>query len=92
MIVDYSKNLKPVEIEVLPNGRLNVKNAAKYLDLSKKTLAMKRSQGIGPKFHKNGGVVSYYVNELEEWLHQGKAVISTAQARRLKADQNSLAA
>ena len=36
-------------VSTLPDGRMDVKNAALYLGLSHKTLAMKRCDGTGPK-------------------------------------------
>lgn len=70
-----------VEVTVLPDGRMDAKNAATYLGYSVKTLAMMRCNGNGPKFVKRGRVF-YYRNDLDEWLLAAKAV-STAQAARL---------
>ena len=64
---------------VLPDGRMDTKNAATYCGLSTKTLAMWRSQGTGPKFLKLGRVF-YYREDLDAWLKSG-VVNSTAQAR-----------
>ena len=64
---------------VLPDGRMDTKNAATYCGLSTKTLAMWRSQGTGPKFLKLGRVF-YYREDLDVWLKSG-VVNSTAQAR-----------
>ena len=66
---------------VLPDGRMDTKNAATYCGLSTKTLAMWRSQGTGPKFLKLGKVF-YYREDLDAWLKRG-VVNSTAQARTL---------
>jgi hypothetical protein len=74
-----SANIKSPVVLVLPDGRLDAKNAATYLGLSVKTLAIKRSLGRGPRFIKQGRVF-YYINDLDEWLKQGTAN-STAQAR-----------
>ena len=68
-----------IEVVVLPDGRLNAKNAAAFLGLSVKTLAMQRCAGRGPKFVKRGRVF-YFKADLDEWLKAGEAV-STAQAR-----------
>jgi hypothetical protein len=68
---------------MFPDGRMDVENAARYLGLKRKTLDMYRSAGIGPKFVKRGRV-SYYREDLDEWLREGR-VISTAQARQLSA-------
>lgn len=67
---------------VLPDGRMDRKNAAIYLGISVKTLAIKASQGTGPKFIKRGRVW-YRKADLDEWL-DGGAARSTAQARRLE--------
>ena len=67
------------DIVILPDGRMDAKNAASYLGLSDKTLAMKRCKGTGPKFLKRGRIF-YYKADLDAWLQQGQA-ISTAQAQ-----------
>jgi hypothetical protein len=69
---------KAVEVIVLPDGRMDAKNAASYVGLSPKTLAMMRCAGTGPKFVKRGRVF-YYLQDLDEWLMAGRAT-STAQA------------
>lgn len=72
-----------VEVLLLPDGRMDVKNAATYLGLSVKTLAMMRCQGTGPKFVKRGRVF-YYREDLDDWLKAGR-VTSTAQANQTAA-------
>ena len=69
---------RQIEVVVLPDGRLDAKNAAAYVGLSVKTLAIKRSKGEGPNFIKRGRVF-YFRDDLDEWLESGRAV-STAQA------------
>jgi len=58
---------KPIEIEFFPDGRLDTENASRYTGYSKKTLAMKRCQGTGPKYIKRGRVF-YFKEDLDEWL------------------------
>jgi hypothetical protein len=65
----------------VPDGRMNPKNAALYLGLSEKTLAMMRCAGTGPKFTKRGRVF-YFEDDLDEWVALAVRVTSTAQARR----------
>jgi hypothetical protein len=72
---------RQIDIVVLPDGRLDAKNAATYLGLSDKTLAMMRCQGTGPCFIKRGRIF-YYQEDLDTWLAQAKRVTSTAQAQR----------
>jgi hypothetical protein len=66
---------------VLPDGRMTPKDAATYCGLSVKTLAIYRSQGIGPTFVKRGRIF-YFRDDLDAWMLGGKAT-STAQARQV---------
>lgn len=70
------------EIHMLPDGRVDAKNAAAYVGLSVKTLAGKRCRGTGPQFLKRGRVF-YYVTDLDAWL-QAARVQSTAKAATLR--------
>ena len=66
------------KVIVLPDGRLDARSAAAYLGLSEKTLAMKRSEGTGPRFVKRGRIF-YFIHDLDDWIGSGR-VSSTAQA------------
>ena len=68
-----------IEVVVLPDGRLDAKNAAVYLGLKVKTLAMLRCAGKGPKYVKRGRVF-YFRDDLDQWLKDGEAS-STSQTR-----------
>lgn len=57
-----------VEIDVLPDGRMDTTNAARYLGLTVKTLAQWRWAGTGPAFCKPGRVW-YYQADLDAWIH-----------------------
>lgn len=46
---------------------LNVKEAAEYLRLKKRTLDNMRWQGVGPRFRKHGGRVVYHLEDLKDW-------------------------
>lgn len=67
-------------VRVLPDGRLDARNAANFLGLSVKTLANKRSSGTGPRFIKRGRVF-YSLDDLLAWLAERPPVRSCAQAR-----------
>jgi hypothetical protein len=67
------------EVLVLPDGRMDRRNAAAYLGCAPKTLAQYASKGTGPKFIKRGRVW-YFKTDLDCWLG-GERVSSTAQAR-----------
>lgn len=68
----------PTNVVVLPDGRMDAKNAASYCGLKPKTLAMKRCDGTGPRFIKRGRVF-YFREDLDDWLGRGR-MESTAQA------------
>ena len=67
------------QVVVLPDGRMDRRNAAAYLGCAPKTLAQYASQGIGPAFIKRGRVW-YFKGDLDSWLSLGR-VRSTAVAR-----------
>ncbi len=71
-----------ISISTFPDGRLDTKNAASYLGLSEKTLAMMRCQGTGPEFIKRGRIF-YYREDLDKWLNAKGKATSTAQSRGL---------
>lgn len=66
-------------IVTYPDGRMDVKNTAKYTGLAPKTLAMHRSNGTGPKFVKIGRIF-YFKSDVDEWLNTCRRS-STAQAK-----------
>lgn len=69
---------KSLEVFVYPDGRMDRKNAARYVGLSVKTLAMHASRGTGPKYIKIGRVF-YFRHELDAWIKAGETR-SAAQA------------
>lgn len=74
-------SMEILKIVAFPDGRLDTKNAAKYLGKSPKTLDMWRCKGEGPKWIKRGRVF-YYLADLDAWLAgNGEKCSSTAQAR-----------
>jgi len=68
-----------LNVLILPDGRMDRRNAAKYLGNAPKTLAQWASKGIGPKFTKRGRVW-YFKQDLDAWIAEGAAQ-STAAAR-----------
>ena len=64
-------NVEPDSFNVLPDGRMDTSAAAKYLRISKKTLATRRSRGTGPVFTKPGRVF-YFKDDLDEFLSRRK--------------------
>jgi hypothetical protein len=75
-------DIQRVKVVVFPDGRVDTENAALFVGLSPKTMAMMRSAGTGPKFIKRGRVF-YYLEDLQRWLAEQPRVHSTAQARLL---------
>ncbi len=60
--------VEPVRVRVLPDGRMDSNNAAKYVNRAPKTLAMGRMQGIGPDWTKCGGRVFYNKEALDAFM------------------------
>lgn len=75
-------NVEMVSVKMYPDGRMDSKNASRYLGLEEKTLAMKRSDGTGPSFIKRGRIF-YFKEDLDAWINEAKKASSTAQMRVL---------
>ena len=56
--------------------------AAEYLSLSRKTLSLWRSRGIGPAFLKLGGAVRYAVVDLEQYVEKSRHKADPSKPRR----------
>jgi len=68
-----SVTISKIPVQILPDGRMDTRNAAAYLGLAVKTLAMYRWDGTGPKFVKRGRVF-YFRADLDAWLRTGGRV------------------
>ncbi len=55
------------EIDVLPDGRMDTENAARYIGRKQKTLAQWRLNDRGPKYIKAGRVY-YFKSDIDEWI------------------------
>jgi hypothetical protein len=71
--------LEKTEVRVLPDGRMDTNNAALYIGLSEKTLAMMRCKGAGPEFVKCGGRIFYFREDLDIWITASGKLNSTQQ-------------
>ena len=60
---------KTKEVIVLPDGRMDTRNAAIYAGLAEKTMAMMRCDGKGPEYIKMGKVF-YFREKLDEWVRE----------------------
>lgn len=69
---------KRPDIFMFPDGRLDRRNAAAYIGLAVKTLAMHACRGTGPQYIKRGRVF-YYREDLDAWIRAG-SVRSSAQS------------
>ncbi len=65
-------NLMMKEVVVLPDGRMDARNASQYTGLSEKTMAMMRCAGKGPEYIKMGKIF-YFRDKLDEWV-RGKTM------------------
>ena len=57
-----------VRVRVLPDGRMSRENAARYLGLAPKTLAMWALEGKGPRPLKVGGRIFYIKSEVDAFI------------------------
>jgi len=57
-----------VRVRILPDGRMDTINAAKYLGRAEQTLADWRCKGIGPNWVRVGGRIFYYQKDLDAFI------------------------
>lgn len=79
------------DIRMFPDGRMDGRNAAAYLGLTVKALAIMRSLGNGPAFFKLGGKCFYMREDLDAWVASRRAT-STADYRAKRQAQNQAVA
>lgn len=72
--------IEVVAVQMRADGRMDTANAARYLGLSVKTLAMMRSEGRGPDYVKRGRIF-YFRSTLDAWLMERGQLKSTASSR-----------
>ena len=66
-----SEAVEIVRIRVLPDGRMTREDAARYLGMKPKTLAMWALQGKGPASVLVGGRRFYFKDELDRFIAEG---------------------
>jgi hypothetical protein len=64
-------HVSEIAVTILPDGRMDRKNAALYCGLSEKTLAMHACRGTGPDFVKRGKVF-YFREDVDRWFSEGQ--------------------
>ena len=75
-----NQEIKSIEVDAYPDGRMNTRNTSKYTGLSDKTFAMMRCNGTGPKFIKRGRIF-YFQSDIDDWMNANGRLTSTAQAK-----------
>ena len=63
-----NQQIETPRVHVLPDGRMNRRNAAGYLGYAEKTLAMWATDGKGPRSIKIGGRRFYYKDDLDAFI------------------------
>ena len=76
-------DIADTQIQILPDGRMDVINAALYIGCHRGTLDNWRVLGQGPKFHKVAKKIYYKKAELDSWITSRESR-TTAQARLAK--------
>lgn len=78
-MIEVKNTIESIPVMMFPDGRMDGKNAACYLGLKEKTLAMMRGNGTGPKFIKRGRIF-YFKEDLDNWINAAGRMVSTAQS------------
>lgn len=65
--------IEPIRVRVLPDGRMDRENAAKYIGVRPKTLAQWDMEGRGPESLLIGGRRFYYRERLDEFIRSKAA-------------------
>lgn len=64
--------VETVRVQILPDGRMDTKNAAAYVGVSVNHLEKMRWKGSGPRFVKLGAKrVFYFKEDLDVWIRSG---------------------
>jgi len=84
-MISVKNTLLSLPIVMFPDGRMDGKNAACYLGLKEKTLAMMRGNGTGPQFIKRGRIF-YFKEDLDAWINAAGRRVSTAQSLKKRDD------
>ena len=66
-VAEMEQKEQSQSVTILLDGRMTRRDAAKYLGLSEKTLAMYASRKTGPKFVKPGRTF-YFKSDLDAWV------------------------
>ena len=63
--------VEQIRVRVLPDGRMDRKNTAKYLGRAEKTLAMWALAGKGPRPVNVGGRIFYFIDDCDAYIKDG---------------------
>ena len=63
-----AQGIENIKVRVLPDGRMDRRNAALYLGVTPKTLATWAWQNKGPATHPVGGRIYYLKRELDRFI------------------------
>ena len=82
-------NIEDLDINVLHDGRMDVKNTAKYLDCAPNTLRRYMAMGVSPPYVKIVTRIFFYKNEVDKWVESQieNPAIMKARLKKLKEDR-----
>jgi hypothetical protein len=63
--------IEQISVAVLPDGRMDRPNTAKYLGLAEPTLAVWATKGFGPRSFRVGGRAFYWKAEVDAFIRAG---------------------
>ncbi len=69
MSINEMTTIETIRVRILPDGRMTRRNAALYIGMKPKTLAMWEMEGKGPLSIKVGGRRFYFKAELDRFIN-----------------------
>ena len=69
MSINEMTTIETIRVRILPDGRMTRRNAALYIGMKPKTLAMWEMEGKGPPSIKVGGRRFYFKAELDRFIN-----------------------
>ena len=81
---EHSRKSENVKSGILPDGRMNRANAARYLGVKPQTLSKWAMHGKGPRFARVGGRIFYFLDDLDAFIQEG---LRAPEARQITAEK-----
>ena len=78
-----SNNISQEIIDTLPDGRMSIKNASKYIGCSRQHLMKCINLGVGPALYKVVNTLYIYKNDIDKWIELQKVQSTMFSGRKI---------